>query len=263
MFCEKCGKEIADNVKFCPSCGNDRSMTYHNFTSGNSSNTVVENRNDASKEKSKKKKNNVLIVLFAVVACGLFGRFVIAPAMLSGSDEKNFSTEPSNQFQFEEIPDNAVSLLNPEYSEIFADNGIADLDTTFRGLESDAYVIQTTEGAVEKIEFGYEDDIVQEMVSTMYFPISNLSEEEIKDFETELKSYCSPLEKLGFCKVTHTRMNKFYCITVAVKGLDETENVEALAETEFFSNMSGLIISMELTEEELLDEGYVKKYVEA
>lgn len=22
MFCEKCGKEIKDNVKFCPFCGN-------------------------------------------------------------------------------------------------------------------------------------------------------------------------------------------------------------------------------------------------
>ena len=39
MFCEKCGKEIADNATFCPYCGQQLNGYTYTANTGNTTNT--------------------------------------------------------------------------------------------------------------------------------------------------------------------------------------------------------------------------------
>lgn len=73
MFCEKCGKEISDDSKFCPGCGTPQNSMYHSATSNpQSANVVVSNIANASainmSGKYSEKSRFVALIL-----CILFG----------------------------------------------------------------------------------------------------------------------------------------------------------------------------------------------
>lgn len=265
MFCQNCGKGIADNAKFCPHCGTVNNTASNSYNGGQSTDTVAGNSSPAPQEKPKKKTKNIIIALVAMLVAGLVGKFVIAPALVSDYDENTTQKQTTNRFEFEEIDDNVVTIVNPDYTSVFTDRYIVNMDTVFYGLDSNAYVMVYSDGMIEKLEFGYKDDAISEMVDTLYYPISEATEEEVVAIETTLKEYVSPLEELNFCEVSYSKMGSFYSVVIKMEGLDNAENVNALSRTgiDFGLTGSGSLISMEKTDEGLLRSGFIKKSVEA
>lgn len=67
MYCSNCGKEIKDDAKFCPFCGNKTNDKYME----NINNVDIENNINESKSKENKKSNPLFGVLIGVAGAAL------------------------------------------------------------------------------------------------------------------------------------------------------------------------------------------------
>lgn len=255
MNCKKCGKEISMNERFCSYCGTENAGQVNT-----QSDSIF--ANDEIKPKKNITLKKVIAIVLAIIVGSFIGKNIFAPALNSNSGNDISQTSSTNQFEFETIGDDAVSMVNPDYLEIIESSGIADIDNSFIGLKSNIYVAQIDGGAYEKIEYGYDNNIVKEVVSSLYYPISNYTESDIDNLAKAIKQQFNSLEQLSFCQIAYSRTDKYYCVTIKIKSLDNYENVKQLSSTEIFGTGMGVgLISMELTEDEMLSSGYVKKYI--
>ncbi len=255
MICKKCGKEISMDSKFCSYCGTENEVQVNAQTDSIFT-------NDEKKAPKGQMLKKILVMILAMALGTGVAKYIIVPAVLSNSDDETLQTESTNKYEFEIIPNDAVSMLNPEYIEIIEKSGIADIDNNFQEFKSNIYLAQLDGGSYEKIEFGYDNDIVKEVVSSLYYPISNYTEIDIETVDAAMKQQFSSVEQLSFCQVAYSKTDRYYCVTIKIKKLDSYENVKDLSTTGILGLETGVgLISMELTEEELLNTGYVKKYI--
>ena len=68
MFCEKCGKEIPDGVKFCKYCGNN---TEDNVSENKSGSASIGNQAMHKDEHKVKKHKRLLIIMIAIAVLAL------------------------------------------------------------------------------------------------------------------------------------------------------------------------------------------------
>lgn len=256
MNCKKCGKEISMNERFCSYCGTENAVQVNA-----QSDSIF--ANDEIKPKKNITLKKVIVIVLAIIVGSFIGKNVIAPSLDSNSNNDSLQTQSTNQFEFETIGEDAVSMINPEYIEIFTKNNIAPpAEGIFVGLKSNSYVIENNDGIIDVMEIAYKDDMVYGMVSSIYLPISQYTDEQIDAFEAEIKLEFSSYQTLDCCDVTFIRMNSYYCVKIVAKNLDDEKNVRDLVAIGFVEDKSGEVyISMSQSEKVLIDGGYVKKYL--
>lgn len=251
MFCQKCGKQIPDNSKFCNGCG----AQVASVTSAQQVNNTAP-RNEA--QKPKKKKFNFLSTLIVVVVV-----FFLAKAVgyvIGNSYGKNGpkETEPSISISSTIAVEPVVT--NSEYSKVFTDRYIVFVPTVFFGLESDCYVQVTEDGIVDHQQFGYKDDIVVEFVETVFVPAEGWSDADKQAYEQTIRETYGDT---GMDFVTLGNINitgNYISFSLELKEMDKSENVRVAAD-------AGIIImddtyslwGMSDTDRALLAEGYIKK----
>lgn len=257
MFCSKCGKEIPENTNFCSHCGAQQGVAVNEKT---------------SEKKNGKKKNQktVILSLVVVLAVYLLGRFAIAPAMLSDDDETGSGSGAQSELtenqgftvgedEENEVSESTGSADNSAYTDIFMSRNIVDTTSIFTSLDTMAFASVSDEGTVEKLEYAYEDDTIMEFVNVVYYPISDMTEDQKLALDNSMKTNCAAMEEADFCTVSYNMGNNYYSVTLHFTDLDKTENIQKLHNFGMLTGQGVNRISMSETESSLLSGGYVKK----
>jgi predicted small lipoprotein YifL len=165
-------------------------------------------------------------------------------------------TEPTEE-PTEPIGDVEVAT---SYDEVFSMYNIVDMPALFMGLDSMSFAVGY-DGMIEKIELGYKDDIVYEMVNVVYYPLEGLTEDEIASLDTSMKELMAPYADLECCSdSSFTTSNNYYIISLTFSNLDNADNVKALEELDLIeSDGTTGLCSITASEESLIANGYLKK----
>ena len=248
MFCSKCGKEISENTKFCSHCGAPQGG-------------VVDEKPSDKKNKAKKNPKKVMLSLAAMLVCYLVGSYVIAPAMLSNKEDTDAGTSNSTDLTIDDdsMEDADNISANNAYSDIFMSRNIVETTEFFTVLDTMAFANVLNDGIIEKLEYAYEDDIIKEMVNVVYYPLSDMTEEQKTAFDNSMKNNYAAIEEEDFCTVSYHMGNNYYSTTFHFTELDKTENIQKLSELGMLTGAGANKISMSETESSLLAGGYVKK----
>ena len=214
-----------------------------------------------------KNPKTVILSLVVVLAVYLLGRFAIAPAMLSDGDDTNVGSNQSGigAEQNEQgdtnnvVSDNNSSADNSAYTDIFMSRNIVDMSSIFTTMDTATFANVDDEGTVEKLEYAYEDDAVKEFVNVVYYPISNMTEDQKIVLDNTVKTNCASMEEADFCTVSYNMGNNYYSVTLHFIDLDKTENIQKLHDFGMLDGEGVNKISMSETESNLLSGGYVKK----
>ena len=249
MFCSQCGKEIPDNTKFCSHCGAQQGG-------------AVDEKPSQKGNDKKKNPKTVILSLVVVLAVYLLGRFAIAPAMLSDKDDANAGSNNqtsvgSNQNDITENNDSAVD--NSAYTEIFMSRNIVDMSSIFTTLDTMAFASADAEGSVEKLEYAYENDTIKEFVNVVYYPVTNMTEDQKLALDNSMKANFATMEEADFCTVSYNMGNNYYSVTLHFTDLDIAANIQKLHDFGMLTGEGTNKISMSETESNLLAGGYVKK----
>lgn len=274
MFCQKCGKQIADTAKFCDGCGAPVSGSapqqpqYQQPRYQQAQYQQPQYQQTRQPEKKQKSKAPVWVSIVVVLAVFLIGRFVIAPAMLSGgSDSSAGQSSGGGQYTFETAPapqvssNASASAGSSAYAEIFSSRLIVEDMTPASMLLMDtaSFAIVYDDGTVEKMEFGYQDDVIKALVDTAYYPISGYTDDQIAQLETQVKAYYAAYEQISCCTVTYSSGSSFYKVTLSFTGLDIADNIQDLVNVGMMESTSNSWISMSESEANMLASGFVKK----
>lgn len=258
MYCTKCGKELNYDAKFCDGCG----MSVDGI--------------EVKEAPKKRKKTGLIIAIVAIVLAFIIGVL----ALIGWATEYYFQNlnvddydlledlelEESDLFEDEasvnESEDTATDSTTESYAsynEVFSSRNIIDSPASFIMLDSASFVLASADGMVEKLEFGYEDDLVKEMVNTVYYPISGLSAEEVDTIDSSMRTAFSIYEAEDFCSVSYNALSDYFVITISFSSLDKAENVQKLGELGMLTGTDVTVISMTETESGLIANGYIKK----
>lgn len=175
----------------------------------------------------------------------------------SSSYSSRISSSSSNRSYSSEI--SYADGSEYEYDKVFSDNGIFAYNNYFVSLEDSHYVKQDPEsGLIESLEFGYEDDIVYEMIDTMYYITTGMTDSEVDAVKNILEETCDNYRKLDFCTVESNEYSSYLKYTINMKNLDDSDNIREINELGLLSGSNLTAISMKETEKNLLGGGYVK-----
>ncbi|MBE5765603.1 MAG: zinc-ribbon domain-containing protein [Clostridiales bacterium] len=245
MFCSKCGQQIPDNASFCNKCGAKATANPAPQPQSAPAAATANTTTQPSGKQQPKKKGSFLVTLIVVAAAFLIGKYLLAPGMVS---------TPANTPTIEKS-----STISAAYSEIFSSRHIVRAPHIFVGMDSSAYAIVDEDGMIEDLEFGYSGDLIKEMVDTIYYPISDLSADEIPVLDESMKEVFSAYELPGVSSVSYSTGNNYYIITITCKKLDNSTNIQKLSELGILETTGSGLLSMYQTESALLANGYVKK----
>lgn len=238
MYCSKCGKEIPDNSVFCGNCG-----------------TAVQKQTSTTVSKKEQKRPSVWLSLAVIAAVFLIGKLVIAPSMLSETESNQDSYHQEEQV---ESSSDFVSA-SADYSEIFSSRNIVEMPAMFMMLDSSAFASVSEDGIIEKLEFGYENDNIKEMVNTLYYPISDMDDTQKNALDAAVKENLAAYSMVDFCSVSYDIGNLYYTATVHFSELDSAENIQKMSEFGILTGNEADYLSMTETESNLLAAGYVKR----
>lgn len=278
MICHHCGRELADNVMFCPNCGTQQRRPEPQQTVQQD---PVQPEQPAWQDpaqqpawamptqpyqtaqqmpglEKKKSKAPLIITICVVAVAAIFAAlwFGLRPMLQGDSLTEELGEYVEDQMEGITTGDMDASA---DYAAIFESYGIVDVDAPMPGMETASYVLDDSDGIV-KIQFGYNSDVIQEWIETDYYDISYLGEDEIGLLESQMEDLLDAYRALDFCTVETEVMGDYYVIRVHFRDLQKVENVNKMAEFDLVDSGSGQLLSFNLSEEELINNnGYVKK----
>lgn len=260
MFCSNCGKQIPDNTRFCNHCGAQQ----QEIDNVNSAPQATENQQKIADtptqqpKKAPKKKANIIVVLAVVLCAFLFGKFVIAPLMVSDSGKDNDTSNQGGQAQQStgNNGESSVDADNPAYEAIFDDTYIVHFQTFFN-MEMECFAFKQDDGIICCADYGYKDDVVTQWVETLYIPVSEYTDTEKTELENTMKTQFATVEALSCCSVSYKMSANYFTITCTYSDVDKAENYSELYNAGVLQ--TNTFISMSATERTLLSQGFVKK----
>lgn len=285
MFCSHCGNQVPDGSKFCAHCGAQtqaaapQTAPRQPYTPPQQTQpiyTAPQQPIAATAPKTEKKKTPIWVSIAIGLAAFGIAYFIIAPAISGGNNKPDDGSLQNNNISnnagsYQEndnnygadtestegkasltIPDTASS----EYNEIFSGHNIVTSPAFLRSSKTAAFAYIDSTGMIEKMEFGYEGDIIHEFIDTIYIPLSGTGQT-AQELETSLRNTFGSYESLSFCTVSYSAGTQYYTVTISLKDLDEAENVQLVGDLIDISG-DGLI-SFSQTERSLLTRGFVKR----
>lgn len=162
-------------------------------------------------------------------------------------------------------PDNLEVGDAMKYNQIFYDRGIVPTITPLLGQETAYYVMVAEDGSLENHQYGYNADTVETWILTLYVPVEGESDPDKAAMDDYVLSLWPGLEQLSFVTIQSDLSSTYYIFSVRMENLNNSENLRAAADTGLMvldtssSNGSIDFISMELTEQNLLAQGFIKK----
>jgi len=142
------------------------------------------------------------------------------------------------------------------YEDVLAELGIVHMET-FIGLETASYVYDLG-GIIDCQDYGYENDIVKQIVQTSYVSVDGYSDADKKTLEDSMKAAFAMCDTIDCATVTYDMGTKYFKVRVACVDLDNPDNVSALVSAGLLSGSTGTI-SMSQSDAAFLQLGYVKK----
>ena len=262
MFCSKCGKQIPDGTAFCSFRGarQDVNAQTQNF------------HQEPQKPAKKKKKVNFLVWILAIAGATLIGQ--MAGKLLAGSyNKKPASSNTINQNIDKSIGvDNEerggsttttteVKEDNPEYTKIFSDRYIVTMPLFVIGQDVSSFAKVEEDGTVDSLEFAYKDDLVSTFKQTRYVDITEVPENQRQSFDSEMKEqFAKYAEELGFLTFDSNIGETYYRVSYELQNLDDAEVLKTAEEKGLIElTGAGGLLSMSVTEGNLLAQGYVKR----
>lgn len=255
MICKKCGAEIPDNAELCSNCG--EKILEKPTPSYEQPQIIPPVQFAVPPEPPKKKKNGKKILISVLVFIVAFG---IGFAITQGGSEP--ATEPTTSpFQNISVPDIEIEKINQEYLDLLAEYNVADNSKPFENYDkSMAFANEINDEELAITMFAYEDDIIKEMISYNYMPVSSFP-----DFtEEELLTAAQSLWEQEYgdieCATIEIEITDDNVVgKVHFKNLDNTENLKVLHEKNvLIVTDSSKVLSAEKTKELHIDSG---KYI--
>lgn len=270
MNCQNCGYEIESGAKFCNNCGVPQQVApvYENTvepTAPQYNSSVPYNPYGNLQPPVQAKKSNkgcivaiiiaialIVIAVIGVVVLGVIG-YNVAKDVVSDIDVDS----ADNEVVASDLEDYVVTGLT--YEEIFSSNNIVETPTLFMTEESCSFAYAETDGYVEKSEYGFENDVIMEMVDTYYFPLDGYNDEEKDAYMTLTKADFTVEENLSFCTVTYNTTNSYLIVTVKYTHVDNKDNLKEMQNAGLLEEGDFDYLSMEETEKNYISIGFVKK----
>lgn len=254
MYCSNCGKQIPDGSRFCSSCGAQTAgSSQPQQNQSQPRQTYAQNPQSyaQSRQKAPKKAPVWVSILVGIVAFAV--GYGVVSGMLSGDDSASGSSTytPVVTEAAAEAPANAA------YEEVFSSHYIVDMPSIFFMLDSAHFVSEAEDGTIEKLEFGYDGDLIKEMVNVVYLPIGEYTEEEKTEIDILMKETFAQHESYDFITASYQMGSQYYVITLRCTNLDNEDNMKVMQALGFTED--DCLLSMAATEEGLLDSGYIKR----
>lgn len=238
----------------------------------------------ASEKNTKKEKNNILVVILVVLGMSAVGQMVgksMAKSYVEDSKSDGIVLDNTKDTEKTEIPSikeidpkpevqpteesTSETEANPEYTKIFSDRFIVQMPPMFMTKGSASFAKVTEEGMVESIQVGYSDDVITDMVETIYIDVSTMSDSDKEAMDATLSGKYAGFESQAFLTISTNMGTNYYSFSCKMTKLDVKENLTAAIDAGLINansaDSTGAIdfLSMSATESALLSGGYVKK----
>lgn len=251
MFCSNCGKQIADGSKFCDECGAQQGVKAETPNNQNEVYSSAESQQNKPKSKAKKSPTmsvRILIVVVALIAGSLVGKFVIAPSYT------NDQTAGNNQGG--QTITSQSNISNPAYDAIFEGTYIVRMPAMFN-MDTMSFAQKNADGTIYCGDYGYEGDLVKSIYATVYIPIQNLTDADRSLLESAARAELAKFEALDFCKVSYNMGGNYFSYSYEFKNVDLSQNYSKLYSIGYLEKNAP--ISMSETEKRMIASGSVKK----
>lgn len=261
MFCNQCGTSLPEGSKFCSTCGADLTAAPAAAPATPKPQPVAPpsqpapGPNSGAVSAPPKKKTPIWLTVVIVLAAFLIGKFVIAPSMLSEPDSNSDNSGSQTQ-QTSSGTETESTAANPAYDDVFEDTYIVHFQTFFN-MDMASFVKELEDGTIYCSDYGYKDDVVIDFVETMYIPVSEYTDEQKAEVESNVRASLSTLEALACCSVKYNMSVNYLTVTISYSGVDQAENYTALYDANILT--ANTFISMSETEKILLNDGFIKK----
>lgn len=243
------------------------------------------------KKPKKKSTTPIWLSLIIIIAAYALGRYLIAPAIFDNDskNDNNSSIPTDASVVIDDSGDSSVLIddeseeesavpvvpednsssewVNSEYTAIFSNAGLFDAmipSSEISGYSYAAYVGVDADGNIDKMEFGYDGDIVYTMVETIYFPITGVDPSYYSSLDAEMREGYAFMEEYDFCELSFalpdgSTSTPYYTVTLIFRNLDNPSNVQALAEIGILDTANATYVSLAASDSGLTQNGYVKR----
>lgn len=289
MFCPNCGKQLPEGTKFCNQCGTPQPFAGNQtsapepqpYTAQQPSQQqppvqqqqppvqqpVFTAQQPQRPQKQKKKTGVTIVSILVVIAAFLLGKFVIAPALLSDSG-KDSSQDKTSSSDSVVSGDSSWDAEQDGSEPAQTDTSSADYDAIFEGtyivhmpmffnMDTASFATKSSDGTITCYDYGYQDDMVIQLVETTYIPIADATDAQKAELENKAIETANTYAGVENLTVEYQMGNNYFSVKVTYADLDQPEGREALAEAGILAGDSP--ISMKASEEQQLANGAVKK----
>ncbi len=267
MNCKKCGVEIPDNAELCANCGEKKLENTAPAQPQNSSPSPMQPQNVPPVQfavpniepPKKKKKGRVILGLILIFLVGFGVSFGISQM----GDEP---TTESTTFPFQSItvPDVEVEMINPEYTDLLAKYNVTDNSKPSENY--DQFIAFANEIDNEELAltiFTYEDDIIKEMITYNYMPLSSFPDFTTEELQTAAEAlWENTYGDIEFATIEIEITDDNVVGKVLFKNLDNTENIKVLHEKNILEVTDlSKVLSAKETKELHISEGYISRTI--
>lgn len=122
------------------------------------------------------------------------------------------------------------------------------------------YAARLADGIINDIEYAYEGDRIVNMEENLHVDLSKYTAEQIQTLEDTYQVYVDAAESLSCAKASIRYTDKWFIFRSEIWDLDSPENIAAVSNAGLLVIEDGAeYISISLTEEDLLSQGYIKR----
>ena len=271
MYCSECGKVISDKSKFCRYCGaviEPEETAYVNKAKATPVNNakaapVSAPKSDpvkppAKQEKKKEKETffdrhlGTFVVLFILLIVSLTVPDWASSCNLLG-DCNGSESKTSTESQLPTAKSNTV-----EYNALFDGTYIAhpqmiSIDNTVGYAQKDEY------GNITCMDYCYDDDgVVHSMKITEYSNTNGFTDEQLTQLENDVREADARFVGVECITITYNKGAGYFSRKVTVDGINEEDSRKVLNKIGFDFDVDKNI-SMAITEEEMLADGFIKR----
>lgn len=272
-ICPNCNNQLEDNAAFCDKCGaklvvqqaysqpqsNYAGQPYQNYNPNQQANGY---QAPMQTNQPPKKKTGMIIGIVAacLIVLAIIGALAQDAFQKEGYGSGNTGNDAEYNFNIgNDSSDSSSSestTSNSEYDDILAEAYIVHFNSFF-GMDSESFVSKLDSGNIYCADYGYKNDVVLQMIETLYIPVSGMDDAAKTELENTARTEFAKFESIPCCTVEYKMSSNYLKVVVTYNDLDKEENYSALYDAGITD--SNTPISMSASEEGMLADGAIKK----